>query len=171
MYHLFRKTIDFLYRAIMATVSVALGFMIVLAFVEVVRRYLLGKSFLWADDLIRYLIIYVGFVGGAAAYKDNNLASLDLVTRLLPHKVQIVLEILVNTVVTAVIVFLLYYSVSAVQAPSIKNPVGVGLKIAMWIPYMALPIGFVIMLLFSVEKYIDMFKRLVKGGACETCSQ
>ena len=171
MSQIFRKTIDFLYKAIMITVSIALGIMIILAFVEVVRRYLLGKSFLWADDLIRYLIIYVGFVGGAAAYKDNNLASLDLLTRHFPPKVQIILEILVNTVVTAIIVFLLYYSVGAVQAPSIKNSVGVGLKIALWIPYMALPIGFVVMLLFSVEKYIDMFKRLVKGGGSETCSQ
>ena len=166
----FRKVINFLYKAIMYTVSVALGIMIVIAFIEVVRRYAIGKSYIWADDLIRYLIIYVGFVGGAAAYKDNNLASLDLLTRHFPQKVQIVVEILVNTIVTATMIFLLYYSIRAVGAPSIKNSVGVGLKIGLWIPYLTLPIGFAVMILFSVEKYIDMFKRLLKGGSVEECS-
>ena len=133
----FYKVVNFLYKAIMYTVSIALGIMIVIAFIEVVRRYVIGKSYIWADDLIRYLIIYVGFVGGAAAYRDNNLASLDLLTQ---------------------------------HFPSIKHSVGVGLRIGLWIPYLALPIGFAVMLLFSVEKYIDMFKRLLKGGSVEECS-
>lgn len=161
----FQKIVDSLYKAIMYTVSIALGLMIVIAFIEVLRRYILGKSFIWADDLIRYLIIYVGFVGGAAAYKDNNLAALDLLTQHFPQKIQIIVEIIVNTIVTATVIFLLYYSIQAVGAPSIKYSVGVGLKIALWIPYMALPIGFGVMLLFSAEKYFDMFKRLLKGGS------
>ena len=91
---IYRKIVDLLYKIIMYSVSVVLGLMIIVAFLEVIRRYCLGKSFIWADDFIRYLIIYVGFIGGAAAYKDDNLASLDLVTRLFPTKVQVVLEII-----------------------------------------------------------------------------
>ena len=87
----FQKVVNFFYKVIMYTVSAALAIMIMVAFIEVVRRYLLGKSYIWADDLIRYLIVYVGFVGGAAAYRDNNLASLDLVTRLFPQKAQLIL--------------------------------------------------------------------------------
>lgn len=166
----FYKVVNFLYKAIMYTVSIALGIMIVIAFIEVVRRYVIGKSYIWADDLIRYLIIYVGFVGGAAAYRDNNLASLDLLTQHFPQKLQIIVEIIVNTIVTATMIFLLYYCIKAVGAPSIKHSVGVGLRIGLWIPYLALPIGFAVMLLFSVEKYIDMFKRLLKGGSVEECS-
>ena len=166
----FHKAVQLCYKAIMYTVSAALCVMIVVAFIEVVRRYTLGKSYIWADDLIRYLIIYVGFVGGAAAYRDNNLASLDLVTRLFPRKARLILEILVNTIVTAAMIFLLYYSIQAVGAPSIKHSVGVGLRIGLWIPYMALPAGFAVMLLFSVEKYMDMFQHLGKGGSEEECS-
>lgn len=166
----FYKVVNFLYKAIMYTVSIALGIMIVIAFIEVARRYVIGKSYIWADDLIRYLIIYVGFVGGAVAYRDNNLASLDLLTQHFPQKLQIIVEIIVNTIVTATMIFLLYYCIKAVGAPSIKHSVGVGLRIGLWIPYLALPIGFAVMLLFSVEKYIDMFKRLLKGGSVEECS-
>ena len=166
---IYRKIVDLLYKIIMYSVSVVLGLMIIVAFIEVVRRYCLGKSFIWADDFIRYLIIYVGFIGGAAAYKDDNLASLDLVTRLFPTKVQVVLEILVNTIVTALVIFLLYYSVLAIQSPSIKYSVGIGLKIALWIPYMAMPIGFVSMLVFSVFLYVRLFHKLLKGDAA-VCS-
>lgn len=166
----FQKVVNFFYKAIMYTVSAALAVMIMVAFIEVARRYLLGKSYIWADDLIRYIIVYVGFVGGAAAYRDNNLASLDLVTRLFPQKAQLILELAVNTIVTGAMVFLLCYSVQAVSAPSIKHSVGVGLKIPLWIPYMTLPIGFVIMVLFSAEKYVGLFKRLLKGGSGEECS-
>ena len=52
-----RKISDAAYKAIMYSVSAVLAIMILVAFIEVIRRYLFGKTFLWSDDLIRYLII------------------------------------------------------------------------------------------------------------------
>ena len=160
-----RKISDTVYKAIMYSVSAVLAIMVLVAFVEVIRRYLFGKTFLWSDDLIRYLIIYVGFVGGAAAFRDDNLASLDLVTRHFPQKLQTVLELLVNTIVLAIVVFLMHYSFGAIESPGIKYSVGTVLRIAMWIPYLALPIGFSAMIFFAIEKYIKLFTKLWKGGA------
>ena len=158
-----QKVFDVAYKIIMYTVALALGVMILVAFLEVIRRYLLGKSFLWAEDLIKYLIVYVAFIGGAAAYRDNNLASLDLLTRLFPKRVQLYIEILVNIIITALVFFLIYYSYKCVIAPSISRSVGIGLKIPLWIPYSSMPVGFVAMAIFSLEKFIEMFGRL-KGG-------
>ena len=49
----FQKVVNFFYKVIMYTVSAALAIMIMVAFIEVVRRYLMCMFYIWADDLIR----------------------------------------------------------------------------------------------------------------------
>jgi TRAP-type C4-dicarboxylate transport system permease small subunit len=49
-----------------------LGGMATLAFVQVARRQLFGTGALWADTLLRYLVLWVGFLGAALAAADEK---------------------------------------------------------------------------------------------------
>lgn len=56
-----------------------LGIMLVVSLVEIVRRYIIGQSFPWADELVRYCIIGVAMLGGAAAFRQTGgLVAFDL---------------------------------------------------------------------------------------------
>ena len=46
--------------------------MVGLAFTQVARRQLFGTGALWADTLLRYLVLWVGFLGAALAAADNK---------------------------------------------------------------------------------------------------
>ncbi|MDE2237792.1 MAG: TRAP transporter small permease subunit, partial [Elusimicrobia bacterium] len=46
-----------------------------LAFLQVLRRELFGSGALWADPLLRSLVLWVGFLGAAlAAAEDKHFA-------------------------------------------------------------------------------------------------
>ena len=76
-----KKILDAIYIGVRYALAAILGFAILLTFFEVIRRYLFGKSFVWSEELMRYLFVYVGFIGGAAAFRDKGLACFDLVTK------------------------------------------------------------------------------------------
>jgi len=154
------KTLDIVYKFLMYTVAIALTVMICVSFTEVIRRYIFSKSYPWADDLIRYMIIYVGFAGGAAAFRNKALVGLDLFTGFLSKKVQVIVELICNTIILFFLIFLLKYSIDSVQSPSIQLQKGIGLKISMAIPFMALPIGFACMIVFCIDNYRLLYRRL-----------
>ena len=80
------------YRLLRILACVTVIAMLVLMLIEVVRRYCFGRTFIWSDEVIRYLLIYCTFLGGAAAYYQKALVSFDLVTSRLPIKVQEILK-------------------------------------------------------------------------------
>ncbi len=65
-----------------------LGFMVLLAFLQVALRHV-GRwtseplSLLWGDTLLRHLVLWLGFLGAALAASRNKQFSMDLSTRLL----------------------------------------------------------------------------------------
>ena len=60
-----------------------LGTMILLAFLQVVMRNVFSTGFLWADPLLRHLVLWVGFVGASLATQQEKHINIDLVTRFL----------------------------------------------------------------------------------------
>ena len=159
------KALDVFYMILMSIVSLSLFLMIFVAFLEVCRRYVLGLSYMWADELIRYLIICVGFLGGAAAFRSKSLVSLDLVTQFLPKKIQLILEIVCNTVILASLLFLTKYSIQTLFMPSIRRQISIGLKVSMSYPYVSLPLGFIFMIIFALDNYREFYVRWKELGA------
>lgn len=64
-----------------ALLVVFLSTMILLAFLQVVLRNFLGIGFLWADPLVRHLVIWVGFIGAAVATHEERHISIDALSR------------------------------------------------------------------------------------------
>jgi TRAP-type C4-dicarboxylate transport system permease small subunit len=60
--------------------------MVLLAFLQVVLRNLLDQGILWADILLRNLVLWVGFIGASLATREEKHISIDLLTRFLPGK-------------------------------------------------------------------------------------
>ena len=138
------------YRLLRILACVTVIAMLVLMLIEVVRRYCFGRTFIWSDEVIRYLLIYCTFLGGAAAYYQKALVSFDLVTSRLPIKMQEILKLINNIICLIFFVFLIYFSIQNVSNAS-------GLSLA--VPYCAIPIGLIFMFIFT----IDFFPDLIRG--------
>lgn len=157
------KIMDAIADAIKWIVTVILVFMVLVTFIEVIRRYAFGLSFGWADECIRFLIMWVTFLGGAAAFHKKKLVCFDLVTSALDEKKQKILELFVYFVLFFVIAGLVYYTGKAASAPSVTKAVGTGFKVSMIWAYLPMPVGFAIMELFCVNWIIRLIADLKKG--------
>lgn len=149
-----QKMINGLCLAAKMLCAVLFAVMLVVSLVEIIRRYVLGLSFPWADELIRYCIVGVASLGGASAYRTaGGLVSFDLVQTHTYDKVRFVLELLINTIVLGLAAFMLQNSVSTIMTPSIQRQISIGLGISMLWAYLPIVIGMGILLILAIEKY------------------
>jgi len=78
------SVVDKILSIIEATlITTFLTVMVMLAFLQVVLRNLFSFGFLWADPLLRYLVVWVGFLGAALATKEGKHLGIDFLNRYL----------------------------------------------------------------------------------------
>lgn len=151
---LISRILDIICFAAKAICAALLAIMLVVSLVEIVRRYILGHSFPWAEELIRYCIVGVASLGGAAVYREaGGLVSFDLVQTHIYGKLRLVLEMIINTIVLGFSAYMLVNSIQTVLTPSIQRQISIGLGISMFWPYLPIVIGMGILIILSLEKY------------------
>lgn len=160
----YTKLMDWVEIAIKYTMSFFLFIMTFVTVLEVIRRYIFGLSFPWAEELVRYLLVWVTFVGGSVAFKTGNMVLLDLVLNYLSDKQKNILALLTNTVSLAFLAYLLHYSVHYVFSGIIMDQVSTSLGVSMVYAYVAIPLGFALMFIFALNNYPVLIKNLRKAG-------
>lgn len=160
----YKKIMSALHNVLMVLVSVGLAVMICVTAVEVVRRYLFGLSFSWAEELVKYMMIMVAFFGGAVAYQEKSLVALDMLTEKLPPKLRTIVAVLAEILTVVVIALLFWASLQAIMKPGVYKQISIGLGISMAYAWAPMPIGFSAMLLFSVEHFHEL---IALGGKKE----
>ncbi len=70
--------------------------MIVLSFSQVVLRNFFGTGFLWADPLVRHLVIWVGFMGAAIASHEERHISIDALTKFFSPRWKAIAQVLTS---------------------------------------------------------------------------
>ncbi|HBB28963.1 MAG TPA: hypothetical protein DC000_06910 [Clostridiales bacterium] len=156
----FKNICGALEKILLIIIGIFAGIMIIITTVEVVRRYIFSASFQWAEELSRYLMVGVAFLGGSIGYRKKNLIPLDLVTGKLPPKVQLILELVMEIISAAILALLFYLSMNSVLSPVVYKQKSIGFPISMAIPFSAMPIGFGCMLIFAFEHFMDMVKKI-----------
>ena len=62
-------------------IATLLTMMILLAFSQIVLRNFFDTGIDWGDALVRYLVVWVGFIGAAIATKEGKHITIDVLSR------------------------------------------------------------------------------------------
>ena len=128
---------------------------IVSTFAAVFYRYILNDSIIWAEELGRYLFVWLTFLGSALALKDGMHIGLDLLISSLPPKLKTFTEILIICLTGVFLVFIIRASVEVVEVTMRQR--SSALEIPMGLVYLAIPVGSSLMLLSSCRRLFQIF--------------
>lgn len=67
-------------------------------FLQFFTRYVLNNSLGWTEEIARYLLIGVTFIGAVMAVRKESHIAVELLYRYLPRKVRVALQIFVDVV-------------------------------------------------------------------------
>ena len=90
--------------------AVAIAAMLTVCCAYVLARYLFKYSIIWGQEFCTICLVYVTFVGSAAAYKRNRHFGMDFLTERLPFKLQYGLKMLLNAVLIVLFFYMTYVS-------------------------------------------------------------
>ena len=94
--------------------------MLVLAGVQILARNFFQAGILWADILVRVMVLWVGLVGAMVAARRNQHISIDIVSRLLPQGVKKPVTAVLNLFAAVVCGIVAYFTVDWWR--SLKQP-------------------------------------------------
>lgn len=161
----YHKISNILSNILLYLASLFIFAMLVIMLTEVVRRYIFGLTWMWSDEIIRTLLIYTAFFGGAAAYHKGSLANFDLLYTKLGAKPQSIATLIIHVISHAFLVFIFILSVRKVMNPSMYSQISVNTGLAIWTTYMSVPIGMGAMILFGFDKYPRIFRKIKEAYA------
>ena len=126
-----------------AALVVLLGAMILIGVTQIVLREVFQTSIIWADDLVKLIVLWLAMVGAVAATRDNRHIRIDALSHLLSDKVVAGVRLLVDlftAVVCAVIAWnsWLYLQVEIEYDVTVLTTVDA----PAWIAHVVLPVAF-----------------------------
>lgn len=127
-------------------VVVMLSVMILLAFLQILLRNAFSTGISWGDSLVRYLVLWVGFIGASLATKEEKHITMEVFSRWFSENSGLYLKRLSQLVSALVCILLTVAGWTFVRNEAQMGEVAF-LKIPIWIPQMIIPITFALMTL------------------------
>jgi len=141
-----------------AVLCLLLFAMILLACVQIFLRTFYASGILWADPLLRYLVIWAGLFGAAVATKQSKHISIDIISHLLPEQFMPLLRILLNFFSASVGGLLTYAAIKFVRdealygGRSLLNIPSWGLNIIYPVAFGIIALRFLILAIRDVDR-------------------
>ncbi|HEX6723437.1 MAG TPA: TRAP transporter small permease [Burkholderiaceae bacterium] len=130
-------------RALLIALMAAMA---LLVFANVVGRYVFNHSFVWAEELSRYMMVWVGFLGAGLVLRVGAHIAVDVFQDLLPRRAAQVLRVAVVAVLAIALLAMLWLGGQYVQfAWGQETPV---LNWNFGLVYLAIPFGALLMLVY-----------------------
>lgn len=79
-----------------AVLAVLLGALMLLAVGQILLRELFSSGFIWADESLRLLVLWIAMVGSVAACRDNRHIRIDALSHVLPARAVIGVRVIVD---------------------------------------------------------------------------
>jgi TRAP-type C4-dicarboxylate transport system permease small subunit len=95
--------------AVAMLATTLLGAIVLIMGVQVVFRYLLGESLIWAEEVCRYLIIWMTFLFAGAAFQRGEMVAVEMLIRAVPRPLRLLLVTIGYGLSLALLAALVYY--------------------------------------------------------------
>lgn len=142
--------------------AACLATMALLVGVQIAGRFLFHYSLFWSDEVARFLLIWVAFLGMSIGVRRGAHPGIDSLARALPPRAgHAVLILAIGCSLLFFAVMLGYGSLLALRTWAQRSP---SLGLRMGIPYLAVPAAGALMLLHGIAVWLRPATTAQGGG-------
>ena len=127
--------------------------MVVTIFVATMIRYLTTLSLVWAEELARYCMVWIGFLGASLGIQKNAHIGVEAFVAQLPERYKPYLSVFRTTVIILFNILILIFSLQIIWSQIQTEQVSPALRIPIGIAYGAIPVGMALMILRGVQRF------------------
>jgi len=147
------KIIHHIEDALLAILLIA---MLLLASSQIFLRNLLDIGLVWADPILRIMVLWLGLLGALAASRDNKHITIDVLTRLMPTKARSLTRVFTSLFTTIVSGLIAYHSARFVLMEHETGNIATA-GVPAWLFEIIIPVAFA---LITVRYLIHLIRHL-----------
>ena len=125
--------------------------------VQVFFRYVLNHSLFWSEELARFLLVWLTFLGASCAYYRNLNPGVDFLYTKFSLKFQKISFIITHLVSMALFIVMIVFGIKF--AFFIRMQITPALQIPKWIILSIIPISGAILTIHALNFLLEEFKR------------
>ncbi len=133
-------------KSLEALVATSYAIIVVVGFAQVLFRFVFASPLSWSEELVRYVFVWSVFLTAAIAFNLNSHISIDFLTAWYSPRLRRMAALLSWGCVMLGIIVVFVLGVQLVQSPSVRLQKSPAMEIPMALPYAAIPVGCVVMM-------------------------
>lgn len=136
----------------------------VVVFAQVFSRYVMGNSLKWSEELARYMTIWITFVGASYGFRYGAHIGVEAFKMWLPFRIRRCVDLLADVAVVVIACLMGYYGYSIIVNVHMKfGQVSPAMRMPIWIAYLAIPVGYALMVIRNIGLSINDVKDIIRG--------
>lgn len=139
------------------TLVVLLAAIVVVVFLQVLTRYVLNASLSWTEELARFLQVWLVLLASGPCARRGMHVAVDFFTALMPSLAQRLLAVAMHALLVLYAMVIIRYSPDLLEVTLHQAAPALGWSMAL--PYAALPIG----MLFLVLEEVGVIYGILRG--------
>src|SRR5699024_9713001 len=89
--------------------------LVVVTIAQVVARFVIGQPLIWSDELARFILIWMVFIGAAIVSYDDKHLSVELFQEKMSPKVKLITSLLMRALILVFLAVTIYSSIDLVK--------------------------------------------------------
>lgn len=139
-------------------IATLLTMMILLAFSQIVLRNFFDTGIDWGDALVRYLVVWVGFIGAAIAAKEGKHITIDVLSRWITGAGSSAIQAISHFSSAAVCGLLTWAGIKFIWFEAQMGGTAF-FKLPTWVPELIIPVTFGLMTLRYSLRLVSEFTK------------
>ena len=121
---------------------------------QIITRFILERPAEWTEVLIRFSLIWMVFMGIAAAFRQGAMVSVDVLYRWSPPKIKRVLDYVVTIAALTLLCVILWWGWDYANRGKVQTVIGLE-DVSMFWAYLAMPVGAVFSMIGVIGNLLD----------------
>lgn len=138
--------------------------MISLAFTQIVLRNGFDGGIVWADSLLRIMVLWIALIGAVVASRDQRHINIDLISRFLPPLAKRIAGVLSAMFTVVICAILAWYSLDFVKI-EYESPSFAFAHVPTWLCESIMPVAFILM---AIRYFIHSLRIAIIGVTVES---
>jgi TRAP-type C4-dicarboxylate transport system permease small subunit len=145
-----------------ASCAILFAIMAIVAFVNVISRYLLKYSLAFTEELLISFFVWLTLLGAAVAFRQGSHLGFSFITDRLPKRFQKILLWMSAFLGIFLFIILIYFSVHQVKEEIVLKITSMGIGVPQWWYTIGMPIWSLLVILRIIQGTIRASKKI--GG-------
>lgn len=151
-----KKMTQFLESLLAAFLGLLMAAMVVDVTWQVVTRFILSEPSSYTEELARFLLIWIGLLGAAYAYRKKAHLGLDILSQKLEGTAKRRLDIFISLVCILFAVLLMIYGGTKLMVLTLQlEQLSAALQVKIGYIYSVIPLSGILIVIFSIDRLIN----------------